>query len=98
MCRGQSHRVPKGPKTKLNLNGRPQPEQLKLKSDKGFALWFGDVRSFSFSCTVADYALLFTELRTRFRSCHLFLKLSKIDISEKRSFLRSAFADMGLAF
>jgi hypothetical protein len=57
-----------------------------LKSDKGFALWFGDVRSFSFSCTVADYALLFTELRTRFRSCHLFLTLSKVDISVEARF------------
>ena len=34
MCRGQSRRAPGGLKRKLNLNGRPQPEQLKLKSGK----------------------------------------------------------------
>src|SRR6266496_2262238 len=49
MCRGQSHRVPKGLKRKLNLSGRPQPEQLKLKSDKSFAFWFGDACSFFLS-------------------------------------------------
>ena len=49
MCRGQSRRVPKGPKRKLNLSGRPQPEQLKLKSDKSFAFRFGDVCSFFLS-------------------------------------------------